>query len=56
MPGVPAGPALRGMTAWTGLVGHVSLELFGHFGPMLANPERAFSLALDELADLVGIT
>ena len=55
MPGVAAGPALRAMTAWTGLVGHVSLELFGHFGPMLADPERAFSLALDELADLVGI-
>jgi AcrR family transcriptional regulator len=55
MPGVPPAAALRAMTAWTGLVGYVGLELFGHFGPLVADPDRAFAAALDELAEMVGI-
>jgi AcrR family transcriptional regulator len=55
MPGIPPMVALRALMVWTDLFGHVSLELFGHFGPVLADPDRAFTLVLDELADLVGI-
>jgi AcrR family transcriptional regulator len=55
MPGVAPTVALRALMVWTDLFGHISLELFGHFGPVLADPDRAFVLVLDELAELVGI-
>ena len=55
MPGVAPALVLRALIAWTDLFGHISLELFGHFGPVLTDPDRAFALVLDELADLVGI-
>jgi AcrR family transcriptional regulator len=55
MPGVPEPAALRGLITWTALYGHIGFELFHQFGPVLADPDRAFVTVVDELAAAAGL-
>lgn len=55
MPGVPEPAALRGLITWTSLYGHIGFELFHQFGPVLADPDRAFATVVDELAAASGL-
>ncbi len=55
MPGVPEPEALRGLITWTAVYGHIGFELFDRFGPVLADPDRAFAVVVDELAAAAGL-
>jgi AcrR family transcriptional regulator len=43
------------LTCWSRLYGQVSLEVFGHLGWALTDPEPAFEAMLAELATLLGL-
>jgi AcrR family transcriptional regulator len=55
--GTPLPPAALHvfLTCWSRLYGQVSLELFGHLGWALTDPEPAFEALLAELAALLGL-
>jgi AcrR family transcriptional regulator len=52
---VPAGAMLTFLRCWGLLYGAVSMEVFGHFGFALDDPEPMFELTLGDLARLVGL-
>ena len=52
--GLPATLAPRAVTAWSGLYGAVSFELFGHTHNVVADHAAHFETTVDRLADLVG--
>jgi hypothetical protein len=45
----------RALLAWSGLVGAVSFELFGHFTGAVADADAFFDDAMRDLAGLVGL-
>jgi AcrR family transcriptional regulator len=53
--GLPPALAPRAVTAWSGLYGAVSFELFGHTNNVVADHAAHFEAAVDRLADLVGL-
>ncbi len=55
MPGMSEPAVLRGLIVWTALYGHIGFELFHHFGPVLADPDRAFDAVVDELVAIAGL-
>src|SRR4051812_32895213 len=46
---------MRALLAWSSLYGTVSFELFGHFVGSVADGDRYFDRAMDELARLIGL-
>lgn len=46
---------LRAVTAWTGLFGHVTFELFGQFETVLEHRDALFARAAAELGRYVGL-
>lgn len=55
VPGVPDETAARLATAWTGVFGWVSFELFGQFANVVLQRENAFEHHAACLAHLVGV-
>ncbi|MCW2937225.1 MAG: putative transcriptional regulator, TetR family [Actinomycetia bacterium] len=55
MPGVPDDVVARGLTAWTGLFGTVSFELFGQFNNTIDEREALFDHVMITLGRLVGL-
>ncbi len=55
LPGVPDDVAARAVSAWTGLYGWVSFELFGQFANTILAPDTAFEHNAHCLAALVGL-
>ncbi len=52
--GVPDDVVIRSLTAWSGLFGVVSFELFGHYDGVIDHREAWFDAACRHLARLVG--
>ncbi|WP_224392496.1 TetR/AcrR family transcriptional regulator [Pseudonocardia sp. ICBG1293] len=52
---VPGGALLAAMTAWTGLFGHVSFELFGQFENAVEHRDAMFALVVDRLGAVAGL-
>jgi AcrR family transcriptional regulator len=50
--GLPPALAPRAVTAWSGLYGAVSFELFGHTNNVVADHARHFDATVERLADL----
>ncbi|WP_137292151.1 TetR/AcrR family transcriptional regulator [Nocardioides dongxiaopingii] len=48
--------AVRGLTAWATLFGHVSLELFGHLHRGVLDYDTHFATVVDQLAADLGLT
>ena len=48
--------AVRGLTAWATLFGHVSLELFGHMYRGVVDYDVHFATVVDQLAVDLGLT
>ncbi len=48
--------AVRGLTAWAALFGHVSLELFGHMHRGILDYDVHFTTVVDQLAADLGLT
>lgn len=55
MPGVPDDIIARAATAWPGLFGAVSFELFGHFVGAVTDADAFFDEAMTDLARLLGL-
>ncbi|WP_327086389.1 TetR/AcrR family transcriptional regulator [Nonomuraea sp. NBC_01738] len=55
MAGVPDLIVFRALTAWTGLFGWVSFELFGQFNNVLTDRATAFDVAVRNLAGQMGL-
>ena len=55
MPGVPDDPALGALTAWAGLFGIISFELFGQFTNVVTDRAVYFDHAASALAALMGL-
>ena len=55
MPGVPDGIAIRALTAWAGLFGQISFELFGQFNNVVDDKGALFDHAAGCLGGLVGL-
>jgi Tetracyclin repressor-like, C-terminal domain len=55
MPGVPDDAAARALTAWTGLFGMVSFEIFGQFENTILNRDAVFGYAMTSLGRSVGL-
>jgi AcrR family transcriptional regulator len=55
MPGVPDDIAIRALTAWAGLFGQISFELFGQFNNVVDDKGALFDHAADCLGGLVGL-
>jgi Transcriptional regulator len=53
--GLPVTVAARAVHAWTSLYGLISFELFGHTHNVVADHERFFAAAVDQLADGLGV-
>ncbi|WP_085914525.1 MULTISPECIES: TetR/AcrR family transcriptional regulator [Pseudonocardia] len=54
-PDLPDGALLAAITAWTGLFGHVSFELFGQFENVLEHRDAAFDATIDRLGRIAGL-
>lgn len=54
MPGVPDDVIISAVTAWAGLFGMVSLELFGHFNNIISEREAFFDRSVISLARMIG--
>ncbi|GAA1381564.1 TetR/AcrR family transcriptional regulator [Pseudonocardia kongjuensis] len=54
-PDLPDGTLLAVITAWTGLFGHLSFELFGQFEKVLEHRDTAFDAAVERLGRIVGL-
>lgn len=52
---LPDEALLRGVTAWTGLFGHVTFELFGQFDTVLEQRDALFVRTAAELGRYVGL-
>src|SRR5690606_18860298 len=52
--GVPDDIVVRSVTAWSGLFGLVSFEVFGHYDGVIDRREAWFDAACRRLARLVG--
>lgn len=50
---LPPGVLLAGTTLWSGIVGAISLEVFGQFGPDFPDPEALFIGQLDRHLELL---
>ncbi len=55
MPGVPDQVALAALTAWAGLFGVISFELFGQFTNVVTDTPAYFDRAVSGLAALTGL-
>ncbi|WP_289009493.1 TetR/AcrR family transcriptional regulator [uncultured Thermomonospora sp.] len=55
MPGLPDEVIMRAMTAWSGVYGWVSFELFGQFNGVLEHRAAMFERAVAELGTLIGL-
>lgn len=55
MPGVPEDVVVRALTAWGGLFGMLSLELFGHFSNVIDNRAALFDLSVAALGRMIGL-
>jgi AcrR family transcriptional regulator len=55
LPGRPPAVVAAAVTAWTQLIGWVSLELFGHYVGGITDLDLAFSYAMRTVAGLVGL-
>lgn len=56
MPGVPEDVIIRALTAWTGLFGWVSFELFGQFNNIISERDAFFEHTMTGLSSFVGLT
>jgi AcrR family transcriptional regulator len=54
-PAMPAATAVAALQAWTGLVGAISLELFGHWRNTILNPELFFEVTIRDVAGSIGL-
>ncbi|MBP2371120.1 TetR/AcrR family transcriptional regulator [Pseudonocardia parietis] len=54
-PDLPDAALLAAVTAWTGLFGHVSFELFGQFENVLEHRDAVFEGTVDRLGRLAGL-
>ena len=54
VPDLPDSALLAAVTAWTGLFGHVSFELFGQFQNVLEERDAVFDAAVDRLGRVAG--
>ncbi len=54
-PGVDRTVAVRAVTAWTQLFGMISFDLFGHLEGVLVDKDAVFDLAVEDLADFIGL-
>jgi AcrR family transcriptional regulator len=52
---IPLGAVLAFLRCWTLLYGAVTMEVFGHMGFALTDPEPMFEITLGDLAALVGL-
>lgn len=52
---LPDDAVLRGITAWTGVFGHVSFELFGQFENVVEARDELFAAAVDRLGHVAGL-
>lgn len=55
MPGRPDGVVVGALLAWTGLIGMVSLELFGHYKGGTTDFDAVFAAAMAEAGRLAGL-
>lgn len=56
MPGVPDDVVARAITAWAGLFGWVSFELFGQFNNAISDRDSLFEHTMTGLGRYVGLT
>lgn len=54
-PDLPDSALLAAVTAWTGVFGHVSFELFGQFDNVLEHRDTVFEGTVDRLGRLAGL-
>ncbi|ALE76612.1 TetR family transcriptional regulator [Pseudonocardia sp. EC080610-09] len=54
-PDLPDAALLAGVTAWTGVFGHVSFELFGQFENVLEDRDAVFEGTVERLGRLAGL-
>lgn len=54
-PDLPDSALLAAVTAWTGVFGHVSFELFGQFENVLEHRDAVFEGTVDRLGRLAGL-
>ena len=55
LPGVPDGVAIGALTAWSGIFGVVSFELFGQFNNVVTDNAAYFDRAVADLGRLMGL-
>jgi AcrR family transcriptional regulator len=55
LPDLPAGTVVRAVEAWTGVVGAISLEVFGHWRKTILDPEEFFDATVRDAADSLGL-
>jgi hypothetical protein len=55
LPDLPAGTVVRAVGAWTGVVGAISLEVFGHWRKTILDPEEFFDATVRDAADSLGL-
>lgn len=55
IPDVPDEAAIAALTAWAGLFGMLSLELFGHFNQVIENRAVVFDQAVANLGRMMGL-
>ncbi|MEJ8281202.1 TetR/AcrR family transcriptional regulator [Pseudonocardia spirodelae] len=54
-PELPGGALLAALTAWSGLFGHVSFELFGQFDNAVDDRDALFAGAVERLGRVAGL-
>ncbi|WP_145981457.1 TetR/AcrR family transcriptional regulator [Pseudonocardia sp. HH130629-09] len=54
-PDLPDGTVLAALTAWTGLFGHVSFELFGQFDNAVEDRDALFAGTVERLGRVAGL-
>ncbi|ANY06222.1 TetR/AcrR family transcriptional regulator [Pseudonocardia sp. HH130630-07] len=55
LPELPDQALFAAVTAWTGLFGHISFELFGQFQNVVEDREQAFAGTVERLGRLAGL-
>jgi AcrR family transcriptional regulator len=55
LPDLPAGTVVRAVEAWSGVVGAISLEVFGHWRKTILDPEAFFEATGRDAADSLGL-
>ena len=53
--GLDPGPTVRALVVWAALLGHVSLELFGHMDNAVLDHDAHFAQVAEQLADDLGL-